>query len=358
MRLKLVSVLAVFMVMLAGSAWAANIDGETYNDADLAILKEIKADNPGVLSTMNLDNPATEDIVMTAEDLAEQPFPPSVKVGDTVKLWLGSTLSTDDEFLGWIKVEDEWRVEFFVVAGAASFDASKLASLPYLGNLSFEYQNTLSNVTLPALDSLCVLEIQGKALKTIDISKLTSLTALQVIDTGVTSLTLPPSASLAYFKCNNNDDMTELSGYYAKEDEIKPFPWADNDIVRYNAKLTQHTITIAPPANGTVTKNGGDKIYNGDSVTFTVKANSGYKIGAVQINGASVTLTGETYTHKATSDVEVSAIFVEDNTPVTPPDDNDGNKNDNGGGGGCNVGYGLIGLLLAGFAVLRVRPVK
>jgi hypothetical protein len=32
--------------------------------------------------------------------------------------------------------------------------------------------------------------------------------------------------------------------------------------------------------------------------------------------------------------------------------------NDNDSGGGCNAGFGLVGLLFAGFAVLRVRPVK
>jgi hypothetical protein len=317
-RVGIAALLAVCAVTWAGGAWAINIDGDNYSDEDLAVIKAIKRENPGVLATMNLDNPAIVDGVVTAEEAVHIPLS---EVGDTLKFWIRDNAESEYEdeysgdFVGWIRADGTWRVFYFTVSGttSTSFDPSRLPSLPYLSNLVFnDEDSSLTSVALPALPNLYLLEIYSHNVKTVDVSKLTALTGFGLIRTRVESLTLPPSSNLAYLRLSQNEALTDLSGFYAKQEELDSFVWTDNDMFYGNSALQQHTITITPSANGTITKNGGDKIYNGDSVTFTVKADAGYKVGTFTIDGSPVALTGSTYTHKATGNVTAAATFVED----------------------------------------------
>jgi hypothetical protein len=326
MRMKSVVIGAVLAAMLvAGSAWAEDI----YNAGDLVALRSIKSDNPGLLAGMNLDAPTTDEFVVTAD--TTKFFPPSVEIGDVMKVWIrdGATFAVDDDeysedLVGWIQDGGEWRVMYLRVTGEnlTSFNASKLSSLPHLSNIVFNNNHNITSVELPKLDNLYFLEIYGNSVTNVDVSKLTNLTVFGLNQTGVTVLTLPPSLNLAYFKCTRNNALIELSGFYAKETELKPFEFIGNDSIFYNSNsaLQQHSVTISPSENGTVTKNGGDKIYNGDSVTFTVKANPGYKLDTFRIDGNSVTVTGGTYTHKATGDVTAAATFIGDSGESDDPD--------------------------------------
>jgi hypothetical protein len=365
MRVGIAVFLAVCVMMSAGSAWAVKIGDDVYSDEDLAVIKAIKKDYPELLPNFNLDAPTTYERDNDDLDIDWQ-FPPSISIGETAKTWIEDGATFDEDYFGctlvWFKSggDDTWRLGHLGIerTGLTTFDASKLTPLQYLYSLDFWNNTSLTTIILPDLPTLFALSISGKTVESVDISKLVNLVSLRVEETSVKALSLPASPEFKYLCCQGNSVLAELSGFYDKEVEVERFPWVDTpSIFRANPLLQEYSVTITSPENGTITKNGGDKIYNGDSVTFTVKANSSYKLGAVQINGASVTLTGETYTHKATSDVEVSAIFVEDNAPVTPPDNNNDNKNDNGGGGGCNAGFGMFGLLLAGLAILKHRKI-
>jgi len=332
---KVVPVFAILMFIFAGGAYAA----DNYNPEDLAVLRAIKSDNPGVLADLDLDNPTIEEVVIDAEDIGQ--FPPFVKAGDVVKVWIrpGDSLDESENFIGWIQVDGIWRIMYVAGEGAGllSFNASKLTDLPYLGNLSL---SEFARIELPALP-LHALEIEGNTVD-VDVSKLADLVAFRVTRTNVTKLTLPPSSKLEYFTCTMNTALTELTGLYGYDKELKPFPGNNNVFYGNHPDLHQHTITITPSQNGMITKNGGDTIYNGDSVTFTVQANSGYKLDTFQINGTPATLTGNTYTHKAANNVTAAATFAKGTDETLPPDSN------NSGGGGCDAGIGGLAVLLVG----------
>jgi hypothetical protein len=325
-----------FAVFLAVLVAALSFTAETqaaidYNAEDWAVLQSIKSNTPGIWPDLDFDNPNAEDYVFQGEDdeLAGM-FPPSrVWEGDTLKFWWLTSAGEDGSFLIWMKTSNTngWRVLGLCIqgSGVTSFDTSKLTDLPRLSMLAFDKDVGLTRIELSeALQELYSVEIEGNKVEEVDVSKLTGLTAFRLSHTKVRSLALPQSSNLSYFLCSDNQMLEELSGFYDKETALKPFSWYGNtDIFMANPLLEQHSITITPPANGTITKNGGEKIYNGDSVTFTVKVNAGYKVKTFQINGAPVTLTGETYTHKATGDVTASATLVQDTEPVNPPDDDD-----------------------------------
>jgi hypothetical protein len=348
--LKVASIFAILMCTFSEGAYAADV----YNADDLAVLRAIKNDTPGIWPTLDLDNPTVEDVVISDEDAGM--FPPDVKVGDVVRCWMPIGGTTDDIILVWIKGTDgEWRVTIVEISGAGvvSFDFSRLAQLPNLSLLWFGEDVGLTSVVMPVeLQNLYGVEIDSQNVENVDVSKLTGLTAFELTGTKVVSLTLPPSSKLTYLSCIQNSLLTEVSGFYDKETRLEPSPGQDmSDIFLGNPLLLRHTITIAPTENGTITKNGGNTIYNGDSVTFTVAADSGYKVDIFQINGVPVTLVGNTYTHTATENITVAATFVEDSDPGDPTPEG----GDNGGSGGCNAGFGLFGLLPLAVWVARKR---
>jgi hypothetical protein len=352
-RIKIVSILVAFVAILTfvGKGYA----DDSYSVSDLAALRSIKSANPGVLADIDLDNPTIEDYVITADD---DSFPPDL-IGEALKIWLpqGATLDNEDysgDLLGWIQSGGEWRLMYFTVSGESltSFDSSRLSDLPFLSNITFNSSQNITNIALPKLDNLYALEIFGNSVTNVDVSSLTNLTAFRLSRTGVTSLTLPPSPKFAYFTCTQNNALTELSGFYAKTSELEPYP-GSTPVLYDNPALNQHSITILVTENGTITKNGGDEIYNGDSVTFTVKANNGYKLDTFRINSTPVTLTGNTYTHKATGDVTAEAVFV---TGSSTDDSEDGGNNDNNsGGGGCSTSSYAFALIVLVCASMLTR---
>ncbi|MDR2180013.1 MAG: hypothetical protein LBP21_06870 [Synergistaceae bacterium] len=311
-RIKVMFLSAVLVMMALMSVLTEGKPAQAaeYSTEDLAVLRTLKSDNPGMLADLDLDNPTIEDYLITADD---GPFSPEVH-GATAKIWLPYGASLSDEYSGdvlfWIQSGGEWRLMYLTVSGESltSFDASRLSDLPFLSNITFNSDQNITSIALPKLDNLYALEIFGNSVTNVDVSNLTNLTAFRLTRTGVTSLTLPPSPKLAYFTCTENSALTELSGFYVKVSELEPYPDSTN-VLYDNPVLNQYPITILATENGTITKNGGDEIYNGDSVTFTVKANSGYKLDSFQINSTPITLLGETYEHKASGNVIASAVF-------------------------------------------------
>jgi hypothetical protein len=303
--LKVVLIFAILMLAFAGGANAANIGGDNYDDGDLAVLRAILS--------LDLDNPTIGDYVVTDPD--SEPFP--VNYGDVLKLWGPdqNALDDDDPTVTWVQANGTWRVMYLAVDGANLYS---LASLPYLSSLALSGS---ARIELPALN-LYALEIYGNGgdignTVDVNVSQLTDLVAFKLTRTRITNLTLPPSLKLDYFTCTVNPVLTGLIGYYNYGKELAPFP-GNNNVFFDNPLLLQRTITIMPTENGTITKNGGDTIYNGDSVTFTVAPNSGYKLDTFQINGTPVTLTGNTYTYNIINNVTVAATFVKENDDPTP----------------------------------------
>jgi hypothetical protein len=326
MRVGIAVFLAVCVMMSAGSAWAetVKIGDDLYSKEDLDVIKAIK---PELLPNFNLDAPTIEEM----DDLSEiaWQFPPSISIGETAKIWIEDGAANDEDYsgssLGWFKSGggDTWRLGYLGIYGTdlTTFDFKKLTPLENLYSLDMENASQTTMTILPDLPNLSALAIKGDV-ESVDISKLVKLISLQVEDTGVKALSLPASPEFEYLLCQGNSDLAELSGFYGKEAKVKPFPGDGNPSIFGNPQLKEYSVTITSPENGTITKNGGDKIYNGDSVTFTIKGDSGYKLGTLTINGSPVTLTGNTYTHKATGNVTVAATFVEDSgTDPTKPDD-------------------------------------
>ena len=75
-----------------------------------------------------------------------------------------------------------------------------------------------------------------------------------------------------------------------------------------------HSVTINPSENGTVTSNAQDgKISETEDLVLTIEAAEGYRLDTLTINDRAVTVTGNTYTvGKVTEDVTVSATFEVD----------------------------------------------
>ena len=92
------------------------------------------------------------------------------------------------------------------------------------------------------------------------------------------------------------------------------------------ATYTQYTITATADTGGTITP-GTTQVYKGDSQTFTITPDSGYKIADVKVDGDPETITGNTYTFtNVDADHTIVVTFEKKSNPpiiVVPPDDDD-----------------------------------
>ena len=101
------------------------------------------------------------------------------------------------------------------------------------------------------------------------------------------------------------------------------------DMIKANtvtATYTQYTITATADTGGTITP-GTTQVYKGDSQTFTITPDSGYKIADVKVDGDPETITGNTYTFtNVDADHTIVVTFEKKSNPpiiVVPPDDDD-----------------------------------
>jgi len=82
---------------------------------------------------------------------------------------------------------------------------------------------------------------------------------------------------------------------------------------------TQHTITATAGAGGAISPSGAVVVARGSSRTFTITANSGYRIAGVTVNGSSVGAVG-TYTFtNVTANATIAATFAATGADTTPP---------------------------------------
>lgn len=89
----------------------------------------------------------------------------------------------------------------------------------------------------------------------------------------------------------------------------------------------KHTITASAGAGGSISNNGATEIVEGESITFTVTADAGYKVKAVLVDGVAVTLEEDgTFTlENVMADHTIAAEFEK------LPDADDGDDKDDVG---------------------------
>ena len=93
----------------------------------------------------------------------------------------------------------------------------------------------------------------------------------------------------------------------------------DIDVTVISEKLRTFTITSSSSAGGSISPSGTVTADEGDSVTFTITPNSGYRLSSLIIDGSSVSYSGRTYTFsKVSENHTISAVFAVKPTP-TPP---------------------------------------
>ncbi len=93
----------------------------------------------------------------------------------------------------------------------------------------------------------------------------------------------------------------------------------DIDVTVVSEKLRTFTITSSSSAGGSISPSGTVTADEGDSVTFTITPNSGYRLSSLIIDGSSVSYSGRTYTFsKVSENHTISAVFAVKPTP-TPP---------------------------------------
>lgn len=95
------------------------------------------------------------------------------------------------------------------------------------------------------------------------------------------------------------------------------------------ATYTKYTITAAAGENGSI-KPGTTQVYKGDSQTFTITPDSGYKIADVKVDGKSATITGNTYTFKNVKENHTIVVTFEKKSspPIIIPGDDDDQPED------------------------------
>ena len=77
-----------------------------------------------------------------------------------------------------------------------------------------------------------------------------------------------------------------------------------------SAGVVEHIITASAGSGGSITPSGEVKVKEGSDQTFTVKANSGYRVSQVLVDGKAVTLTNGTYTFEdVSSEHSISVTF-------------------------------------------------
>jgi len=92
----------------------------------------------------------------------------------------------------------------------------------------------------------------------------------------------------------------------------------DFDITVSAAPITTYTITATAGSGGSITPGGAVSVNEGDSQTFSITANPGYRISAVLVDGVSQgAITSYTFTN-VTDDHTINAIFAQISSPVAP----------------------------------------
>jgi hypothetical protein len=82
---------------------------------------------------------------------------------------------------------------------------------------------------------------------------------------------------------------------------------------------TNNTITASAETNGTISPSGGVSVSQGANQTFTIKANTGYKVQDVLVDGASVGAVNSYTFSNVTAAHTISATFAANTTPNTTP---------------------------------------
>ncbi len=90
------------------------------------------------------------------------------------------------------------------------------------------------------------------------------------------------------------------------------------------AEETSYTVTAFASGGGTISPSGANEVEEGGNITFTIKANEGYEIYSVTVDGNEVTLSNGKYTIKnVSSNMVINATFkkaVNSETYVTVED--------------------------------------
>jgi hypothetical protein len=91
----------------------------------------------------------------------------------------------------------------------------------------------------------------------------------------------------------------------------------------------KHTITASAGSNGTISPSGSTDVCQGDNITYTMTATSGYHLDYVEVDNAPVTVTNNAYTFtNVTGSHSIEAFFALDCVqPATPTVSSDAPSN-------------------------------
>ena len=95
------------------------------------------------------------------------------------------------------------------------------------------------------------------------------------------------------------------------------------DSIITEASYTLHTIKVTAGSGGNIDPSGEVTVESGESLTFTITANSNYRINEILVDGKSVPVSS-TYTFEKVTDnhtIQVSFTYIGSSGPSTPPVD-------------------------------------
>ena len=111
------------------------------------------------------------------------------------------------------------------------------------------------------------------------------------------------------------EDVRATADYSGGDDGSEYHPWGDDDSGGggdYYYTPAAYTITATAGTGGSISPSGSTSITSGGSQTYTIIANSGYKIADVNVDGSSVGASS-TYTFSSvTSAHRISVGFASD----------------------------------------------
>jgi len=144
------------------------------------------------------------------------------------------------------------------------------------------------------------------------------------------------------------EDVRATADYSGGDDGSEYHPWGDDDSGGggdYYYTPAAYTITATAGTGGSISPSGSTSITSGGSQTYTIIANSGYKIADVNVDGSSVGASS-TYTFSSvTSAHTISVVFASDASlsagSVTIGDNGSGTLT----GGTTKSGYGITASL-------------